>query len=138
MVVEKPKWLDLNQISDQHGVLHILEMPFEVKRTYFIQDVPRDSKRGFHAHRSLKQIFFAPQGNFKIELSTAYGVHCYTIDSSDGRALLVPAGYWRVLFDFSNHATCMVLASEHYEESDYMRDFDEYLSWFKENFDNES
>lgn len=138
MLLEEPKWLPINQIIDQAGSLCVLELPFEAKRTYFIQNVPQGSQRGFHAHRSLRQIFFAPQGKFEIELITCNSKKSFLLNSNDQRALIVPPGYWRVISSFSKDATCMVLASEHYMESDYIRSFDEYVSWCKENFRNES
>lgn len=138
MTVEEPKWLEINRMTDNEGVLQVLELPFIAKRTYFIQRVPHGSERGFHAHRGLRQIFFATQGNFEIELTTSVAKKKYFIDANDGKALLVPPGYWRVLSKFSEEATCMVIASEHYDESDYIRNFEEYNSWYKENFRNES
>jgi dTDP-4-dehydrorhamnose 3,5-epimerase-like enzyme len=138
MMVEEPKWLPINQITDRAGDLRILELPFEAKRTYFIQNVPHGSQRGFHAHRSLRQIFFAPQGSFEIELITSISKRSFLLNSTDQRALVVPPGYWRIISSFSKDATCMVLASEHYMESDYIRNFDEYVSWCRENLKNES
>lgn len=137
-MVEEPKWLPINQLADRAGDLRILELPFEAKRTYFIQNVPHGAQRGFHAHRSLRQIFFAPQGSFEIELSTSKSKRSFLLNSIDQRALVVPPGYWRIISSFSRDATCMVLASEHYLESDYIRNFDEYVTWCKEIFQNES
>ena len=134
-MVEEPKWLPINQMTDLSGDLGILELPFEAKRTYFIQNVPDGSQRGFHAHRSLRQIFFAPQGSFEIELITPFKKEKFFISAIDRRGLLVPPGYWRIVSKFTTDATCIVLASDHYDESDYIRNFEEYDSWFKRNFD---
>jgi len=133
--INKPAWMDINQVSNHEGALSVLELPFEAKRTYFIQNVPLGSERGFHAHRSLHQVFFAPQGSFEIQLITSISKRTYSLNALDSKALLVPPGYWRVISNFSQDATCMVIASEHYDESDYIRNFDQYDSWFRENFD---
>jgi len=138
MEIENPEWMEINLISGHEGALRVLELPFEAKRTYFIQNVPLGSERGFHAHRSLHQIFFAPQGSFEIQLITSLSKREYFLSAFDGKALLVPPGYWRIISNFSQDATCMVIASEHYDESDYIRNFDQYNAWFKENFDIDS
>ena len=134
MGIKMPEWLDINRMSGREGVLNVLELPFEAKRTYFIQNVPLGSERGFHAHRSLSQIFFAPQGSFEILLVTGLSERKFFLSALDGKALLVPPGYWRIVSNFSEDATCMVIASEHFDESDYIRNFDQYSTWFKENF----
>lgn len=138
MIIEQPSWTNLTGISDEEGSLRILELPFHAKRTYFIQGVPQGLKRGFHAHRSLRQIFFAPQGSFDLELTTPFKKETFVLNAADRKALIVPPGYWRVISNFTGDATCMVLASHHYDEEDYIRNFDDYVLWFNENFTNES
>ncbi len=127
----------MDRVSNQEGVLRFLELPFVVRRTYFIQKVPHGSQRGFHAHRSLRQIFLATQGSFELELSTPFTSKTFFINSSNERCLLVPPGYWRILSNFTSDATCMVLASERYDETDYIRNFDDYVDWFKGRFKSE-
>ena len=138
MELEKPEWIPLAKFANQDGVLNVCELPFEVTRTYYIQEVPYSSQRGFHAHRSLRQIFFAPKGNFELELSTPFTKDIYLISSIVERALIVPPGYWRVLSRFSEEAICMVLASDFFDPKDYIRNFSEYTEWFRENIKNES
>ena len=138
MTIAEPEWVQIDRIVAHEGILEVLELPFEARRTYFIQKVPHGAERGFHAHRSLRQILFAPQGSFEIDLITSYSKRSYSLNALDGKALMVPPGYWRVISNFSEDAICMVIASEHYEEADYIRNFEEYDSWFKRNFDNVS
>jgi dTDP-4-dehydrorhamnose 3,5-epimerase-like enzyme len=137
MGFEKPSWVERNQIIDSAGNLHILELPFVAKRLYYIQGVPTGAQRGFHAHKSLQQIFLLPQGRLELELTTPNTSETFILDSNETRALLVPPGYWRTMSNFTPDAICLVLASDHYDESDYLRNFKEYSIWFSQVFSNE-
>ena len=132
-----PTWIDQKEIIDDAGNLQILEFPFNFKRLYYIHGVPNGGKRGFHAHKSLHQIFLVPKGCLRLELSTPTSTETYFLDSATSQALLVPPGYWRVMSNFSSNAICLVLASEHYDETDYIRNFEEYINWFNQVVDNE-
>ena len=132
-----PTWIDQKEIIDDAGNLQILEFPFNFKRLYYIHGVPNGAKRGFHAHKSLHQIFLLPQGSLILELITPNASETYFLDSATSQALLVPPGYWRVMSNFSSNAICLVLASEHYDETDYIRNFEEYINWFNQVVDNE-
>jgi dTDP-4-dehydrorhamnose 3,5-epimerase-like enzyme len=134
----KPFWIVQKEIIDAAGNLQILELPFTFKRIYYIHGVPDSAKRGFHSHKSLHQIFLMPKGNMTLELSTPSSTEIFELDSREPRALHVPPGYWRVLSEFSHDAIVLVLASEHYDEGDYIRNFDEYVKWFNEVISNES
>lgn len=138
MRLEKPYWASFNRKNGGSGTLNILELPHEVHRVYYIKSVSIDAQRGFHAHRALRQIFFAPVGSFELELSTPFSKETFLISSSEGMALFVPPGYWRVLSRFSEDSVCMVLASDAYDPTDYIRDHLEYTLWFGENITNES
>lgn len=124
------KLIELPRIDDNRGSLSVVEggdtIPFAIKRVYYLYDVGPRSARGSHAHRSLRQLFIAMSGSFEITLHTGVEGLSYTLnDPSQG--LLVPEMTWRSLGNFSSGAVCCVLASDHYSESDYIRDFDEFL-----------
>jgi dTDP-4-dehydrorhamnose 3,5-epimerase-like enzyme len=133
----KPSWVQLNQVVDPVGELSILELPFGVKRLYYIQKVPLGGQRGFHAHKSLHQIFLAAQGSLTLELITPKSSETFELNATTDKALHVPPGYWRVMSNFSSDAICLVLASEHYDEADYIRNFEEYVSWYTQVVDYE-
>jgi dTDP-4-dehydrorhamnose 3,5-epimerase-like enzyme len=137
MNVAKPNWIHQGSVIDSAGKLEILELPFSIKRLYYIHKVARNSKRGFHAHKTLHQIFVVPQGSLQLELVTPNTTQTFKLDSNENRSLHVPPGYWRVLSNFSQDAICLVLASEHFDESDYIRSFDLYAKWFEGVFDSE-
>ncbi len=136
--LEKPYLTSFSRENSGSGTLNFLELPHEINRVYFIKSVSIDAQRGFHAHRALRQIFFAPIGSFEIALSTPYSSETFTISSNEGMALIVPPGYWRVLSAFSEDSVCMVLASDAYDPNDYIRDQLEYKLWFGKNITNES
>ena len=138
MNIMQPSWIDQGRIIDDAGSLQILELPFEFKRLYYIHGVPNSAKRGFHAHKSLHQIFLVPKGFLTLELSTPISTEIFELNFMKSKALHVPPGYWRVLSEFSHDAIGLVLASEHYDEGDYIRNFDEYVEWFNEVTSNES
>lgn len=98
-----------------------MDVPFETKRIYFLFDVPNKSVRGGHAHKNLHQLIVAMGGAFSIELFDGVNRKVVRLDQPDQGLLVVP-GIWRVLNQFSSCSTCFVLASEEYEEDDYIRD----------------
>ena len=136
--LEKPNWVAFNVRESKDGSLSTLELPHDVSRIYFIKSVPNSAQRGFHAHRELRQIFFAPSGEFELELSTPFSKEIFLVSSREGKALIVPPGYWRVLSKFSKDSICMVLASAKYDPNDYIRDYLEYMAWFRDNVSDES
>lgn len=105
-----------------------IEAPFPVKRMYYLFDIPFDKGRGGHAHKDLFQIAIAIKGSFSLKLSDGTNDKLVIMDSPMTGLLLVP-GIWREVFDFTPGATCMVLASEVYEEGDYIRDYEEFLTY---------
>jgi dTDP-4-dehydrorhamnose 3,5-epimerase-like enzyme len=124
--------LSIPNVRNEMGSLGIIEfkslIDFEVKRTYFIHSIPEGSERGSHAHKALWQLMFAPSGAFKICLDDGVSFYEFKLENAS-QALLIPPGYWRTLRDFSSHAVCVVLASDVYDESDYIRNYDEFLKW---------
>lgn len=126
------KPVHVSHLMDQRGTLDIAELEiedqFETKRIYCISGVPKNQSRGAHAHKSLKQIFFAVAGS--LELTVTDGSTTETVELvAHKEGFFLPAGYWRDLNNFSDDAVCLVLASEHFSEADYIRSYDEYLLW---------
>lgn len=117
--------------SDRKGNLSVVEncktVPFDIKRTYYLYDVPGGESRGGHAHKELYQLIVAASGSFTVTLDDG-GVKRTFILNRPYKGLLVVPGIWRTLDDFSSGAVCMVLASEGYSEDDYIREYKEYLT----------
>lgn len=122
--------IKLPRIDDSTGSLSIVEggstIPFDIKRVYYLYGLGNRSIRGSHAHRSLQQLFIAMSGSFEVTLHNGAEEFRYTLTTPD-LGLLVPKMTWRSVENFSSGAVCCVLASDHYSESDYIREFDEFL-----------
>lgn len=104
------------------------EVPFDIKRIYYLYDVPSGESRGAHGHRALYQIMIALSGSFTVTLDDGnekQSFHLY----QPYQGLLIPPGLWRDLDTFSSGSICMVLASEVYDEEDYFRNYDEFKLW---------
>lgn len=121
--------LELKRIDLDNGALTVIhseeQVPFVIKRVYYVYDVPNKSDRGAHAHRNLMQLIIAASGSFEIELYDGKHWKTFLLRQPD-EGLLVPPGLWRDLRNFSGGGICMVLASDLYDESDYIRDINEY------------
>ena len=105
-----------------------LEIPFEIKRTYYLYDVPSGEARGGHAHRKLEQLIVAVSGSFDIIIDDGINRHKYNLNRPDIGLYIVP-GIWRDIENFSSGSVLLVLASAKYEEQDYIRNYDELLKW---------
>lgn len=101
------------------------EVPFDVKRIYYLYDVPGGADRGGHAHKALYQLIVAASGAFTVVLDDGTNKKAFTLNRPY-QGLLVKPGIWRTLTDFSSGSICMVLASEKYDESDYIRDYEAF------------
>lgn len=116
--------------SDRKGNLTVVEngitVPFDVKRTYYLYDVPGGESRGGHAHRDLSQLIVAASGSFTVTLDDGK-VKRTVLLNRPYQGLHVVPGIWRTLDDFSSGAVCLVLASEGYTEADYIRHYDEFI-----------
>lgn len=125
-----PHLVDLPVIQDPRGNLTFVEaedhIPFRIKRTYHIYDVPGGSERGAHAHQGLHQFILAMSGSFDVNLDDGRNRMTFHLNRSY-YGLYVPPMHWRVINNFSSGAVCLVLASEHYDESDYIRDYEVFL-----------
>lgn len=126
--------------SDRKGNISVVEnnisLPFDVKRTYYLYDVPGGESRGGHAHKNLHQLIVAVSGSFTVTLDDGSIKRTYTLNRPYQGLLVVP-GIWRTLDDFSSGAVCMVLASEGYSEDDYIRSYDEFSN-FRKNYNTPS
>ena len=125
--------LDLNKHhSDRKGNLTVVQngitVPFDIKRVYYLYDVPGGESRGSHAHRELSQLIVAASGSFRVVLDDGSAKRTFVLNRPY-QGLLVKPGIWRDLDDFSSGAVCMVLASEVYQPEDYIRDYDEFISF---------
>jgi len=126
---KKSQIIDIPVVHDKRGNLSVIEsgknIPFEIKRVYYLYDVPGGTKRGGHAHRKLEQLIIATSGSFDVILHNGKTKECYTLNRSN-MGLYIPKMTWREIENFSSGAVCLVLASEHYDESDYIRNFKEF------------
>jgi len=104
------------------------EVPFDVKRIYYLYDVPGGADRGGHAHKALYQLIVAASGAFTVELDDGTEKKAFTLNRPY-QGLLVKPGIWRTLTDFSSGSICMVLASEKYDEKDYIRDYESFIKY---------
>lgn len=115
--------------SDRKGNLTVVEnrktLPFDVKRAYFMYDIPGGAERGAHAHKTLFQLIVAVSGSFSVTLNDGSISRTFTLNRPY-QGLLVYPGMWRELNDFSSGSVCCVLASDLYDASDYIRDFQEF------------
>ena len=126
----EPHIIEIPKISDPRGNLSFIQYPdvcpFEIKRAFYLYDVPADSSRGGHAHHEGRELIIALSGSFDVELSDGTSSRKWRLDRPY-RALYVPTGIWRTIDNFSGGAVCMVLTSTLYSEEDYIRDFDDFL-----------
>lgn len=118
--------------SDRKGNLSVVEndkdVPFCVKRVYYLYDVPGGESRGGHAHKALYQLIVAVSGSFSVTLDDGKEKKTFEL-KRPYQCLYVVPGIWRTLDDFSSGSVCLVLASEKYDESDYIRDYDEFIEF---------
>ena len=125
--------IELNQHhSDRKGNLTVVQngltVPVDVKRVYYLYDVPGGESRGSHAHRELSQLIVAASGSFRVVLDDGSVKRSFILNRPY-QGLLVKPGIWRDLDDFSSGAVCMVLASEVYQPEDYIRDYEEFINY---------
>lgn len=118
--------------SERKGNLSVVEngstLPFDVKRVYYLYDVPGGESRGSHAHKELEQLIVAASGSFTVTLDDGCHKRSFFLNRPY-IGLYVKPGLWRDLDDFSSGAVCMVFASEVYQAEDYIRDYDEFLQF---------
>ncbi len=121
---------DFQQHGDERGQLVAIEesrdVPFEIKRVYYMYDTKKGVRRGFHAHKSLQQILISIHGSCKILLDDGKCRETVLLDKPY-EGLYIANNIWREMFDFSDDSVLMVLASDYYREDDYIRDYEKFI-----------
>lgn len=116
--------------SERQGDLSVIEglhdVPFPIRRIYYLYDIPGGATRGGHAHKNLYQILVAASGSFNVVLDDGTHRQNVTLNQPDQALFIVP-GIWRELEKFSSGSVCLVLASQKYDEEDYIRDYNSFL-----------
>ena len=127
--------LELNKITNRSGNITIVEnnsnrLPFDVKRVFYLYDIPGGESRGAHAHKICHQFLIAASGSFEIELNDGKNKRTMLLNRPYF-GLHIPPGIWAAEQGFSSGAICLVLTSQEYDETDYLRDFNQFLKWQK-------
>ena len=124
--------LPLSKIHNRAGNITIVEgqtnIPFDVRRIYYLYDIPGGEDRGGHAHKELHQLIVAASGSFHVLLDDGQNKKIVTLNRPDYGLMVVP-GIWRELFEFSSGAICLVLASQWYDQDDYIRDYEQFVKF---------
>ena len=124
--------IEIDKHHHEKGNISVIEngktVPFEVKRVYYLYDVPGGESRGGHAHEALRQLIVAASGSFNVTLDDGSVKRTFTLNRPYQGLLVVP-GIWRELDDFSSGSVCLVLASHLYDETDYIRDYKKYIRY---------
>ena len=126
-IISIPKIID----EKGRGKLSVIEkstIPFEIKRVYYLYDVPSDAFRGGHAHKNLNQFMIALSGSFEVKIDDGSNNKKVMLNKPN-KGLFIPSGIWREMDNFSAGAVCLVLASEFFDESDYFRDYNSFLDY---------
>ena len=130
MGIEDARIIDLKKIANPKGNLTPIEsgrdVPFEFRRIYYTYDIPGGESRGGHVHRALQQFIIAASGSFNVELDDGTNRTSFFLNRSY-YGLYIPPMLWRDLTNFSSGSVALVLASDYYDEADYIRDYDAFL-----------
>ncbi|MEI7747735.1 MAG: FdtA/QdtA family cupin domain-containing protein [Chlorobiaceae bacterium] len=130
MPINECEIIKLPKIAEPRGNLTFVEgnnhIPFDIKRVYYLYDVPGGAERGGHGHKALHQLIIAMSGSFDVVLDDGYEQRRFHLNRSYQGLYICPM-IWRKLDNFSSGSVCMVLASNKYDEDDYYRDYNEYL-----------
>lgn len=125
-LIQLPKNHNLNgQIT---AINSNIEVPFEIRRVYYLYDIPSGEERGGHAHLELQQLLVAVSGSFDLILHDGINKRIISLNRPS-IGVLIPSGIWRELNNFSSGSICLVLASHIYDENDYIRDYNKYLKY---------
>ncbi len=130
------KWIDFQSLGDDRGSLVALEIgmekavPFDIKRVYYIFHTAQGVSRGYHAHRNLKQLAICVAGKCRMVIDDGVNREETWMDCPT-KGLLIESMVWREMHDFSDDCVLLVLASEHYDESDYIRNYSDFIEGVK-------
>lgn len=131
----KPTLIHFKPLGDERGSLVALEaeksVPFPVRRVYYIFGTKAGVERGFHAHKALNQVAIAVTGSCEMELDDGETKTTVSLDSAE-KGVLIGSGMWRVMRNFTPDCVLLVLADLHYDEADYIRNYDEFKEWMKD------
>jgi dTDP-4-dehydrorhamnose 3,5-epimerase-like enzyme len=128
-VLDELQLLNIPVVEDSRGNLGYIQsgcLPFEFKRVYYLFDVPSNAFRGGHSHINQHEVLIALSGSFKVVLNDGYQKKAFNLNKPNV-GLPITTGIWRELQNFSSGAVCLVLASDVFDEADYIRNFDEFL-----------
>ncbi len=130
----EPNLINLTSYCDERGYLSVLPQlesafPLEVKRLYILHQSNPEAERGGHAHPNLWQLILCTSGTVTIEVLTPLKTYRFELKNCD-KALIIPPGYWRMLYNFTPETVLVVLANKEYEETIYIRNFETYTKWF--------
>src|SRR5436190_3317154 len=133
---QDPSVVQITCIAGELASLGVIEASrhtgFDAKRLYFIHEIAHDHVRGMHAHKTLKQFLICLHGSVRVKLENRNGCFVFELGSAS-KGILIPPGCWRELENFSPGTIVAVLASEEYDEADYIRDYDKFRAWLGEN-----
>lgn len=139
--VAEARIISLPKIEDPRGNLSFIEqmkqIPFDIQRTYWIYDVPGGKDRGSHAYKENEELIVALSGSFEVELDDSEEKRVFLLNRSYN-GLYVPKGLWRTMKNFSTNSLALILASTPYSETDYIRDYGDFVRWKKESPDAET
>lgn len=127
--------ISIPKIEDYRGNIAVIEndvLPFDVKRVYYLYDIPSTAARGGHAHKEQSEFLIAISGSFDLVLNDGKTSQTITLNKPD-KGLLIPVNIWRELENFSSGAVCLVLASAVFDEEDYIRDFKDFTEYLTQN-----
>ena len=133
-MTDQPKIIQFSKIADPRGNLSVIEelkdIPFKIKRTYWIYDVPGGEKRGGHAYKENQEFIVALSGSFDVVLDDGEEKRTFSLNRSY-YGLYVPKGYWRQMQNFSTNSLALVLSSTKYDDDDYIRDYEDFKAFVK-------
>lgn len=127
----RPCMVALPKITDPRGNLSVIEsgitIPFDIRRVFYLYDVPSDSERGGHAHHNAIQLMIAVAGSFDVVLDNGHQKRRFTLNRPYA-GLLIPPGYWRTMDNFSAGSVCLVVTNIEYDEADYVREYEDFAA----------
>jgi dTDP-4-dehydrorhamnose 3,5-epimerase-like enzyme len=136
MLIDNCRIIDLPKITDQRGNLSVIEggnqVPFDIKRVYYLYDVPGGSSRAGHGHKELQQLIVAMSGSFDVIVDDGRQRKKFQLNRSY-YGLYIPKGMWREVENFSSGGICLVLASTLYDPSDYFHDYEDFQKYVNQN-----